>query len=49
MSQPDEGVHQGTKTLQEIAEQVEKERRERGHSPLDVTIPPEDEEEISER
>jgi len=44
MTDSTEQIHQGTKTLQELADEIEHERETRGHSPLDVTIAPEDEE-----
>ena len=44
MTDSTDQVHQGTKSLQELADEIEREREARGHSPLDVTIAPEDEE-----
>ena len=44
MTDSTDQVHEGTKSLLELAEEIERERQERGHSPLDVTIAPEDEE-----
>ena len=44
MTESIEKIHEGTKTLQELADEVEQERQERGHAAFDVTVAPEDEE-----
>jgi len=46
MTDSTDQIHEGTKSLQELADEIERERQTRGHSPLDVTIAPEDEEPV---
>lgn len=43
MNKSEKEIHEGTQHLQQLAEEVERERAERGHTAFDVREKPEDE------